>query len=119
MNIPSLPTAVDPSTHVNVANAYKSCTEIRYNITSADFPAWPEEANQPGFPKWRTIATTQRLKMTQYPPSSDPYVHGSWGNDQKEDIFLSLAINTNSMYERSKIDPMFSVSSPYQQPILQ
>ena len=38
--IPTLPTAIDPSTHVAVTNAYKSCTlRIRYNITSADFPA--------------------------------------------------------------------------------
>ena len=120
--IPSLPTAVDPSTHVNVANAYKSCTlRIRYNITSADFPAWPEEANQPGFPQmadYRNNSKTENDPNT--PLHQDPYVYmGPGGNDQKEDIFLSLAINTNqyarTFQDRSyvfSIKPLPTTDSP-------
>ena len=81
-------------------DAYRSCTlRIRYNITTSDFPAWPPEAMDDGHP-WKfsmvTAANNSNSNENKAPLYQDPYVYiGAGDSEDQEDMFLSLALNTN------------------------
>ena len=110
--IPRLPTALNPDTHVDIESAYKSCTlRIRYNISSADFPAWPQEANNPDFAQ---MVDSRNNSQSKYDPNTplkqDPYVYiGPGDSDSFDEAFLSLAVNTNQ-YARTFQDRSYSFS---------
>lgn len=60
-----------------MASAYLSCTlRMRYNISSADFQQWPEDAVDEGAPRmvdWRN--NSRFLGDTRTPLRQDPYVY--------------------------------------------
>lgn len=76
--IPSIPEAKsDTYFPAGMASAYKSCTlRMRYNISSADFQQWPEDAVDEGTPRMVDYKNNSRfLGDTRTPLRQDPYVY--------------------------------------------
>lgn len=75
--IPDIPTAKSASYFGDMTSAYKSCTlRMRYNISSADFQQWPEEAVDPGTARMVDSKNNSRfLGDTRTPLRQDPYVY--------------------------------------------
>ena len=99
--IPSIPSA-SASWSSNIAQDYKSCTlRIRYNISTGDFPQWPDDAlesDDPNRGKMVTALNNSRFEGDPRTPLfQDPYVYIGPGGDSDtaKDAFLSLAVNTN------------------------
>ena len=99
--IPPLPTS-PKSTYftAGLPSAYQSCVlRIRYNISSADFQPWPLEAVNPGSATAPMVDARNNSKVKNDPKTplkQDPYVYiGPGDSEQKGEMFLSLAVNTN------------------------
>jgi hypothetical protein len=120
--IPEVPeaTVLDTDYFGSMESAYKSCTlRIRYNISSADFMGWPQEAN--GEEDVTPMVDSTRSSITLptdtdiVPLIQDPYVYiAPEGTVQPEsynfmadEMFLSLAVNTNQ-YSRTFQDRSYS-----------
>jgi len=92
-------------------DAYASCAvRIRYNLSTSDFPAWPEAA-MPSMHPWAKKMVDHKNNSrngdySQTPLTQDPYVYIGTGDEAKDDDsttrtgtgdekFVSLAVNTN------------------------
>jgi len=112
--VPSIPKTTPESYYPDMEEAYASCTlRIRYNISTSDFPAWPSEAMDDGHP-WRDAMVTAANNSNQgdshrnTPLYQDPYVYiGAGDDEEKGDMFLSLALNTNQ-YARTFQDRTYT-----------
>ena len=102
--IPPLPTTTTPTStayfSAGLSSAYQSCVlRIRYNISSADFQPWPLEAVNPGSATAPMVNSRNNSKTKNDPKTplkQDPYVYiGPGDSEQKGEMFLSLAVNTN------------------------
>ena len=85
----------------NLEDAYKSCVlRLRYNISTSDFPAWPEDSMETGH-VWKHTMVDWRNNSNGYydpntPLSQDPYIYvGAGDDDDANQQFVSLAVNTN------------------------
>mmetsp|Transcript_122180 Transcript_122180/g.239865 ORF Transcript_122180/g.239865 Transcript_122180/m.239865 type:complete len:1043 (+) Transcript_122180:57-3185(+) len=111
--IPEIPTAKSSAYFPSgMASAYKSCSlRIRYNISSADFQQWPEDAVDEGTSRmvdWRN--NSRFLGDTVTPLRQDPYVYiGPGDNAQVGSMFVKLKVNTNQ-YGRTFQDRSYSFS---------
>ncbi len=101
-----------------MATAYQSCVlRIRYNISSADFQSWPKDAvnNPHAIPKMVDSGNNSRTTNDPRTPlHQDPFVYIGPGDItasgvQKNDKFLSLAVNTNQ-YARTFQDRSYVFS---------
>ena len=101
--IPEIPTPKDSEYFSEgMDDAYASCTvRIRYNISTSDFPQWPEEA-MPETHQWQFSMVDHRNNSASLyddantPPIQDPYVYvGAGDESEDDDQFVSLAVNTN------------------------
>jgi hypothetical protein len=96
-------------------DAYKSCVlRIRYNISSADFPAWPKDALDPATADQNVMVDSRNntnLQLGIEPPLfQDPYVYiGPGDSEEKGSAFVSLAVNTNQ-YSRTFQDRSYVFS---------
>ena len=114
--IPYIPTAKTSNYFTagkGLETAYQSCTlRIRYNISSADFQPWPVEAvNSGSVAPMVDSRNNSRVKNDPRTPlKQDPYVYiGPGDSQQKGDMFLSLAVNTNQ-YSRTFQDRSYVFS---------
>lgn len=102
--IPEIPTASSEWSE-EIESDYLSCTlRIRYNISTGDFPKWPDAAlaeDSPFLGKMVTSANNSRFEGDPRTPLfQDPYVYiGPGGQtdaaNSANDAFVSLAVNTN------------------------
>jgi hypothetical protein len=132
--IPSVPSSKAKITDVtnnqwsaDMEDEYLSCVlRIRYNISTGDFPVWPDEALETDDAfrgKMVTAANNSRFEGDPRTPLyQDPYVYIGPGGDATtvKDAFLSLAVNTNqygrTFQDRSyvfSIKPLPTASSAY------
>jgi hypothetical protein len=99
--IPKIPSASEAWSD-DMEEEYKSCVlRIRYNISTGDFPQWPDAALPADSPYIGKMVDYRNNSKTQGDPNTpliqDPYVYiGPGGNSANlNDAFLSLAVNTN------------------------
>lgn len=88
------PTAADKYfagvTAMGMEDAYKSCAvRIRYNLSTSDFPSWPEAAMEPNHP-WSTkmVDSKNNSRNNDYsktPLTQDPYIYIGTGDDASDD----------------------------------
>lgn len=96
--IPSIPAKKSSTYFPSMDDAYKSCVlRIRYNISTADFQQWPEDANNPGTAPMVDYRNNSRSATdTNTPLLQDPYVYiGAGDTESNAPQFVSLAVNTN------------------------
>lgn len=96
--IPSIPTAKSATYFPDMEDAYKSCVlRIRYNISTADFQQWPDDANSDGAAPMVDFRNNSLSSSdTNTPLLQDPYVYVGPGDQEfNNDQFVSLAVNTN------------------------
>jgi len=122
--IPKIPTVVGSDTDatandkyfkgvnsLGLEDAYKSCAvRIRYNLSTSDFPAWPEAAMEPTHPWFSKMVDAKNNSInndySKTPLTQDPYVYIGTGDEAVDDDtatrsgkgdekFVSLAVNTN------------------------
>jgi len=99
--IPSIPTVTKtPATDyfADMKTAYQSCVlRIRYNISTADYQGWPDDANIANTAKMVDHRNNSRFEGDPRTPlMQDPYVYiGPGDGADKKDQFVSMAINTN------------------------
>jgi len=99
--IPNIPTVTKtPATAYfsDMNTAYQSCVlRIRYNISTADYQGWPDDANVPNTAKMIDFRNNSRFEGDPRTPlMQDPYVYiGPGDGADKADQFVSMAINTN------------------------
>ena len=115
--VPSIPTPKKEN-YVegdDLESAYASCAlRIRYNISTSDFPAWPDEAI-PDNHQWtrnmvdaRNNSKNINDESPNTPLYQDPYVYlGAGDGEDDEDHFVSLAVNTNQ-YARTFQDRSYT-----------
>ena len=97
-----------------MADAYAACTvRIRYNISTSDFPQWPDEALE-DLHQWQGQMVDSRNNSRflnderNIPLVQDPYVYiGAGDEDDDPEQFVSLAVNTNQ-YGRTFQDRSYS-----------
>lgn len=95
-----------------ITSEYASCTlRIRYNISTSDFSSWPSESLPDGHDWGDEFVTSANNSRFQGDPNTplkqDPYVYIGAGDDSENDMFVSLAVNTNQ-YSRTFQDRTFS-----------
>jgi len=86
----------------NMEDAYSSCTlRLRYNLSTSDFPAWPQAAMEDGHP-WKGLMvdhlnnTNNNGDGSATPLEQDPYIYvGAGDSNSVGSQFVSLAANTN------------------------
>jgi hypothetical protein len=118
--VPTMPTPKAPLTaatyfkgvkDAGMEDAYKSCAiRIRYNLSSSDFPAWPEDAMETTHPLRKQMVTAKNNSLygdySNTPLTQDPYIYIGPGDADVDDDsttrtgkgdekFVSLAVNTN------------------------
>lgn len=112
--VPSIPVNRSADYFPDMTSAYKSCTmRIRYNISTADFQQWPEDANSASSSAETMVDSRNNSKSsddTNSPLLQDPYIYMGTGDlEGQVDKFVSLAVNTNQ-YGRTFQDRSFSFS---------
>lgn len=110
--VPEVPSPKVSNYFSNMTNAYKSCSlRIRYNISTADFPSWPNDAVDPGSPQMVDYRNNSQTALDPRTPlTQDPYVYIAPGDKSYEvDQFLSLRVNTNQ-YSRTFQDRSYVFS---------
>jgi hypothetical protein len=125
--VPEIPTpkAADPSKYMSSMNvAYQSCVlRIRYNISTADYQAWPLDSVDNPATTHPLIDSRNNSRFEgdpRTPLMQDPYIYiGPGDNDNTGSQFVSLAINTNqygrTFQDRSyvfTIKPLPTANSP-------
>lgn len=114
--VPDIPTPRGTQYYANndMDHAYASCVlRVRYNITTSDFPAWPSDAMDPDHPWYNAMVTSANNSNSnsdvnpQTPLEQDPYVYIGAGDADNEDMFVSLAVNTNQ-YARTFQDRSYT-----------
>ena len=116
--VPAIPTAKKAGYYADddLESAYASCAlRIRYNISTSDFPAWPEDAMEQSHP-WATQMVTSannsvgpaEADARDTPLYQDPYVYIGAGDEAESgEQFVSLAVNTNQ-YSRTFQDRSYT-----------
>lgn len=111
--IPKIPTAKAGTSYFSDMNkAYLSCSlRLRYNVSSADFQAWPKDAVNPGTPRMVDSKNNSKNSAdTNTPLHQDPYVYiGPGDSASKGDMFVKLKVNTNQ-YSRTFQDRSYVFS---------
>ena len=111
--VPNIPTNLSSNYFSpNMASAYKSCVlRIRYNISSADFPAWPKDAVDPGSPAMVDYHNNSKSSSDRNTPlHQNPYVYLNPGDSSsKGNMFVKLKVNTNQ-YSRTFQDRSYVFS---------
>lgn len=86
----------------NMEDAYLSCTlRLRYNISTSDFPAWPNDATELTHPWYGLMVDSRNNSLSvddtaNTPLTQDPYIYTGAGDDADVgEQFVSLAVNTN------------------------
>jgi len=100
-DIPSIKNGVEYF-DAGMEESYKSCTlRLRYNISTSDFPQWPEEAMEANH-GWadKMVNFKNNTKKNEDDPATpliqDPYIFTGVGDSPaKGKQFVSLAVNTN------------------------
>jgi hypothetical protein len=102
--IPEIPTAKQGSSYFSdMERAYFSCTlRMRYNISSADFQAWPKDAVDTGTPHMVDYHNNSKHAYDPNTPlTQDPYVYIGPGDSSSKGMqFVKLKVNTNQ-YSRT------------------
>lgn len=97
--IPKIPTAKNGAAYFsNMRNAYQSCVlRMRYNLSTADFQQWPQDAVDPGTsPMVDSRNNSRNSRDTNTPIHQDPFVYiGPGDTSVRGDMFVSLKVNTN------------------------
>jgi hypothetical protein len=111
--IPKIPTSPKGVNYfTDMTKAYQSCTlRIRYNISSADFQAWPVDSVNPGTARMVDhFNNSQVTNDPRTPLHQDPYVYiGPGDSPTKGDMFVKLKLNTNQ-YARTFQDRSYVFS---------
>lgn len=82
----------------DMKSAYKSCVlRIRYNVSTADFQQWPQDAVDIGTPHMVDYRNNSRITHDPNTPlSQNPFVYiGPGDTSTTGQMFVSLRVNTN------------------------